>query len=392
MRRYRVADRRPRGRLRRIAIDDYRLILDLVRLTHEGPFEPSPWRGFLRALRGAVRADYAGIVLHRNAAPDRGGDLAEFGDADGGRGDIGQLYRGVLRGRGSDPLPGFALKPGFLYDATALLEGDDPGRDAFRDIVEHAALRWIRMARIVAPAGPDAWLMVTQPSTRADFTTRDEALLGAVLPFLAQSVRTFALAEAGEIDGEVAGRVARALGLGSVLIDPTGRIAGIDPTARRLLERRGVEPLRAGERLRFTIGRAEAELRDALHAVAAGEGGGPIVLRAGEEVDLLFVPLRARTVPRAGAPVAVLFVGSSRGGGAPGARAAILADLFGLTLREAELALHLAGGETLSGAAARLGITEQTARFYSKRIYAKTGVSGQGNLIRRVLTSVAMVV
>ena len=50
----------------------------------------------------------------------------------------------------------------------------------------------------------------------------------------------------------------------------------------------------------------------------------------------------------------------------------------------------LANGRTLAESAAEIGITEQTARTYSKDIYARTGTARQGELIQRILTSVAM--
>ena len=39
-------------------------------------------------------------------------------------------------------------------------------------------------------------------------------------------------------------------------------------------------------------------------------------------------------------------------------------------------------------AAADLGLTVETARNYSKKIYAKTGARGQAELVRNILTGV----
>jgi DNA-binding CsgD family transcriptional regulator len=61
-----------------------------------------------------------------------------------------------------------------------------------------------------------------------------------------------------------------------------------------------------------------------------------------------------------------------------------LAQALGLTLAEARFARALAMGETLTDAGRSLGLTEPTARFYSKQIYAKIGLSGQAALMRRV--------
>jgi DNA-binding CsgD family transcriptional regulator len=65
-----------------------------------------------------------------------------------------------------------------------------------------------------------------------------------------------------------------------------------------------------------------------------------------------------------------------------------LAQLFGLTFSEARLALALSRGMTIAEAAAEYGLTVETARNYSKKIYSKTGARGQPDLIRFVMRSV----
>ena len=65
-----------------------------------------------------------------------------------------------------------------------------------------------------------------------------------------------------------------------------------------------------------------------------------------------------------------------------------LAQLFDLLPSEARLALALARGMSIAEAAVDLGITVESARTYSKRIYAKTGARGQADLVRFVHRSV----
>ena len=65
-----------------------------------------------------------------------------------------------------------------------------------------------------------------------------------------------------------------------------------------------------------------------------------------------------------------------------------LVDLFGLLPSEARLAWLLAQATSIADAAEALGITVETARNYSKKIYAKTGAKGHADLVRIVLTSV----
>ncbi|MEJ2459021.1 MAG: helix-turn-helix transcriptional regulator, partial [Novosphingobium sp.] len=63
---------------------------------------------------------------------------------------------------------------------------------------------------------------------------------------------------------------------------------------------------------------------------------------------------------------------------------------FELPRREAELAVALNEGLSIAEAAERMGLTLETARNYSKRLYAKLGVRGQAQLVRLVSDSVAV--
>jgi DNA-binding CsgD family transcriptional regulator len=62
-----------------------------------------------------------------------------------------------------------------------------------------------------------------------------------------------------------------------------------------------------------------------------------------------------------------------------------LARSYDLTPREAELAILLATGHTLSGAAATLKIGLSTVRWYLKHLFEKTETHRQGELIRLVV-------
>lgn len=64
-----------------------------------------------------------------------------------------------------------------------------------------------------------------------------------------------------------------------------------------------------------------------------------------------------------------------------------LRQLYGLTRSECRLALQIALGADLKGAAETLGIGYQTARTQLSAIFRKTGTGRQGELVRLLLTS-----
>ncbi|MFT4195854.1 MAG: LuxR C-terminal-related transcriptional regulator, partial [Ottowia sp.] len=62
-----------------------------------------------------------------------------------------------------------------------------------------------------------------------------------------------------------------------------------------------------------------------------------------------------------------------------------LRQRHGLSLNEARLARLLATGRDLRSAAQELGITYASARTYRERVFDKTGVHRQAELVRLVL-------
>jgi DNA-binding CsgD family transcriptional regulator len=65
--------------------------------------------------------------------------------------------------------------------------------------------------------------------------------------------------------------------------------------------------------------------------------------------------------------------------------------LFGLTAAEARLSAGLARGQNLEELSERYSVSLNTARTHLKRIFNKTGVCSQGELIKLLLTSIATV-
>jgi len=87
--------------------------------------------------------------------------------------------------------------------------------------------------------------------------------------------------------------------------------------------------------------------------------------------------------------VAVLLVSDPEHQALPSAQT--IGQLFELTEAEARLALALAEGHRVEDAAAGLGITTNSARTYLKRIFGKTGVGRQAELIRLIVAAPSLV-
>ena len=232
------------------------------------------------------------------------------------------------------PLPMNAMRPGRVY---ALDESPDPPSPT----PDQPRIAYGRLLRIAPAEDLHAWLFLLHD--RADFAAADSALLSGLAPHLSVAIET---------DGQViAGTLPATDGAPRALTAPLARactqLAG-QPSHTRLV-------------LRQADSKAPA-----------------LLLRLPAPQGLAIKP-----------PAAVIatFRHARREDLVSGAR--ILAATLGISTREAQLAEALSRGVPLAEAGAALGLTRETARSYSKRIYAKTGTSGQADLVRLVLTGLA---
>ena len=131
------------------------------------------------------------------------------------------------------------------------------------------------------------------------------------------------------------------------------------------------------------------EKRAAFAAAAPGLPPEPVLVAVEGRPPLLLRPAPAQIAATPGPrPVAIaalrLPVREDETRGAAGLR-----ELYRLSPREAALAQKLSRGEMIVEAGRALRLTPETARNYSKRIYARTGARGAADLVRAVLSGLA---
>jgi DNA-binding CsgD family transcriptional regulator len=107
----------------------------------------------------------------------------------------------------------------------------------------------------------------------------------------------------------------------------------------------------------------------------------------GTPLELVLLPLTERSVCGPAGHVMVVIHDPDR---EVALDEALVAELHGLTATEAEIAVGLAAGRTITDIAHARGCTEQTARTHLKRIFSKMGLSRQSDLVRTLLTGPAL--
>jgi DNA-binding CsgD family transcriptional regulator len=180
---------------------------------------------------------------------------------------------------------------------------------------------------------------------------------------------------------------------GLVLLDAAGRIRHLNRAANTLISEPGGLSAMGG---RLTAHRADAartlQALIARAAAAESRAGGSMALAApGRRLPLsiTIVPLQSPrwSVFHDGPTVLVCVTDLEAGVSLPEHR---LRDLFALTGAESRLALALLEGASPKEAALRLGISANTAKVHLARVFAKTRVNRQSELIALMMRAVGV--
>lgn len=354
--------------------DETDLLLPLFRGLAENP----RFSTFLERLRRRTRAEYVGIVYRAGTGPHA---------------EVHEFRAGIdLRARAQqdDPLDTHALdrghyeslRPGRVYSIAEFLDHDPVYRAERARRMDRLGIADERVVRIPDIADVSAWLMMA----RADAcTATDSALLSSLAPYVEEALRTHVEQERLRVRASVSVQGLARSATAWMVLDREARLLSIDPRLDAWMrETLGYAP-RIGERLRDLGARAERELMAEAANFTGPTPGPPRPLLLFDHPRLEALLTTTTDMPRPSMLVLCRL---------PNARTAAsaqrLASLFDLPPREAELAIALNEGLSIAEAAERMGLTLETARNYSKRLYAKLGVRGQPELVRLVCDSVAV--
>jgi DNA-binding CsgD family transcriptional regulator len=228
-----------------------------------------------------------------------------------------------------------------------------------------------------------AYLILVMPHD-AELTQELQDWCYGAAPHLARAVDGYQRMRQAELASALAGDALGHLTIGVAAIDRNDRILFTNSEADRII---AASP---------DLGRHDGHLVAVGHVltdrfVAARTVPQAVRIRGGDEaaVGMLIIPVEAVDELGPGSPPerALYFHDLAA---APRISERLVAELFGLSLAEARLSALLAQGLTLREAAGAMGVTENTARTYSKLVYSKLGISRQVDLVRVLLRSVAM--
>jgi DNA-binding CsgD family transcriptional regulator/PAS domain-containing protein len=230
------------------------------------------------------------------------------------------------------------------------------------------------------------WRTVLMLPGHAEFGRDELQLLHLLTPHIRRAVRLNNRLGLGDVSATATARLLQEMPAAAFLLDSDGRVSFANAAAEDLF--------RDGRKLRLVQGRLAANrpedtsrLAKMIAACARRRPSGDDTLRlvppSGPELVLQILPIRPETPLLApGMPVAIGFDATRP---TPVDAAQRLRLKYRLTAAEAAFALEIAKGDGKLAAAGRRGVSYATARTHLSRIFEKTGVHRQAELVRLVL-------
>ncbi|QVM82918.1 helix-turn-helix transcriptional regulator [Novosphingobium decolorationis] len=359
--------------------DETDLLLPLLGAMRETP----RFSTFLERLRRRTGARYIALLT-------RQGDL--------GKAPITEFHAGDPLPTGS-PVTGSSalfdldrahydsLRPGRVYALGELVDHDPVLRAQRWRELRDLGLADERIVRILADPGLDAWLVLARTSP---CSASDSALLSNLAPYVAEALRSGRDLDAARDSARInAAGMARS-GNGWMTFDADGRLVDLSAQTQTWWSAAYGQPPRRGERLLGLARPAERGLLSAIDELARDKAAAPrpVLLSDSPRVEALVQRIALDDDPPPATTARFLAVFALPHAPSDDAQARLTA-LHALPPREAELALKLSEGLSIAEAAQAMGLTVETARNYSKRIYAKLGVRGKAELVRRILEGTA---
>jgi DNA-binding CsgD family transcriptional regulator len=375
----------------------------LVQLIYGGAIEGHPWQCALPALREAMDAQVASLVLRPPSVNDRGVILNCV------RPDPGQSVKGsALADQGDWEVTAyreqfFALDPfiNLPLDTVTALEDILPDTelvtsDYYLHYLEPVDLFRILGVDTAEPDGMLARLRFSRRRAEPRFEARERRLLELITPHLRQAIQIYAKLNRMTSERDVYAGAVDQLSVATIIVDEHARVLNTNAVASALLEEADGLSLE-GQLLKIRGRDPNRHLQQALSSViTAQQRGETSVVRAlriprpagRSDLGLVIRPVPAREHSEGqSSPCAAVFI-SDPDLREPASQQ-ILGELFGLTPAEANVAILLSRGLSLAEVSQAQNISTHTARAQLKSIFAKTGVSRQAELVRMVIKSVA---
>lgn len=383
----------PDSELQRVDEESESTAIDarLIELIYEAPIEKEPWTSFLHYFRTRINAD---SVLMSFRLPWDDGESIDIDDSQWYDRTIRELY--YKKYSAQNPLDYEAMRVGCIYSFEDFVSREEFIETPFyKEFCEPLRIEYAFAVYLGDYNGLRTWISCSRGKDRGAFTAAEIDYSRRAIPHLQRALNIFSLLEQYKSSKSIYSKTIDSMNIGAVLLDRSGSITEKNGSAEAIIaENRCVTE--HNYRLAFLSPsdhqRYEYLIATLLDEHSSTDYESMVAGNGSDRLSLLMRKIRRLTSDEfVHAPAVIVYLKQPMQEQAIAATR-LVSSLFGLTTTEARLAVMLANGQTLDEVRNNLGVTEQTARTYCKRVFAKTGTNRQAELVRLVLTSLANLV
>ena len=362
----------------------------IIGQVYDSVLQPNNWRHFLQSISSAGQNACSSIVVNPRGGEEHG-HVFEYGE------DQSHLRLYFEKLASMKLMPGGRPHLRTVGDVATLtmLCGE-------RESLEHDFyIRWVKpsgfrdmIGVLVLKSGRRvAWFSVARTEVQPRYGDEDANLIETITPHLC---RALMLADTLEMQSVMLSNLERTVDLlatGVILTDKRG-VTYMNSSAKALIDSGDIMRIKDNKLCLAKTrdgGALEQALSQSLKGIASPKTGSyavaiPRTDAAGVLANVLPLSWREGPNPLAAmsGTAAVLIQDASQ---PPQFEGEALARLYRLTPSELRVTLEIARGQTLQDIADTLGITMNTTKTHLKHIFAKTGVTRQGELMRLIMLS-----
>jgi DNA-binding CsgD family transcriptional regulator len=366
-------------------LDNSRLTRALLDPLYDAATQPELCDVFLKKATEVLRSDTAAFVVY---APTNGEAAVRVdrGYSEEMRQDCERLIRISPWAAEIEKFSGAGTYSGSPED---VLSPEAFRKSAFyNDFFRKHNIEWANASIVFGPGGSQPGLVVTRSRTGEAYSKEDKELMRQLLPHLGRVFKVYRAVTALRLKNAAGHYALDLIGAACIVLDSKGRALSLNRRAEALVAHGGVLRLKHN-RLATAVAAEQNELDACIvPACACGDGKsvdpgtGAVVLHStrGEPLFVSILPYHSGVSLLEDRPAALVFITTPDEQGTGEHR--LWQSMFGLSPAECRVAEMMKQGMDAAEISEAIRIKLDTVRYYQKCVYRKTGVRGQGQLMR----------
>jgi DNA-binding CsgD family transcriptional regulator/PAS domain-containing protein len=361
---------------------------NLINLAYEGVSEADPFCSFLYEFRAKLNSISSSLMV---GLPSTSIIMPDIGSTDKNVVSMRRAY--FSHYYQMNPIQYRSMEYGRAYSLYDFVHRDHFVTTPFyREYCQVLGFDHTLVAYVGEVEDAKVWLNVTRGSELGAYRPDDAALMLSMIPHVHRALKISGALRKAKREKSAYMEGLDRMNLGTILLNEEGEIVEMNGQSERLLSRSSVLSV-AGDRIMMADRADQSKFNSLLESITSGEGDvGFGALKIGkfsdDPVNLIIRRVKSGgTFGKKRSFPAIVFLKNAHE--QFHAKTEVIAELYGLTLTEARLAVAIVNGASTKEVAATLKMSEHTIRTYLKRILQKTGAPRQSALVKLISTGLA---